>query len=113
MLPPNCHLRSRFHVLYVTVAILTMGGGTKISLIAQTAAQDSSANCDQNASPAEFQKLQTVLPQSSLVHYCLAESLLRQHDYQASANEFRDALRRGRRSRLDQGLELHRTRQDF
>jgi hypothetical protein len=85
-------LRFGFHLLFGTVATLTMGAGTTLSLVAQTPAQNLPASCDETKSATENEKITEVSPRSSLANYCLAESLFRQHQYQASANAFRFAL---------------------
>ena len=42
---------------------------------------------------AEYQKALTANPQSSLANYRIGELLFTQHNYQASVNSYRDALR--------------------
>jgi len=90
MLPPNSHLRSRFHLLFVTVAILTMSVVTASPSVAQTPPQKLPLGCNEPISMDP--KYPESIPRNSLTKYRLAESLFMQHQYQASANAFRFAL---------------------
>ena len=47
---------------------------------------------DQRGLPAKYEKDIEAAPRSSLAHFRLAELRFHQHDYQAAANEFREAL---------------------
>lgn len=59
---------------------------------AQVATRGSMSGCDRNKAIADYRNELKSLPHSSLAHYCVAELLLQQGDYQASVNAFRDAL---------------------
>ena len=91
MLPPNSNLRSGFHLLFVTVAILTMSVVTASPSVAQTPPQKLPSGCNEPTSM--YSKYTESIPRSSLAKYRLAESLFMQHQYQASANAFRFALK--------------------
>ncbi len=90
MLPPNSPLRSGFHLLFVTVAILTMSVVTASPSVAQTPPQKLPSGCNEPTSM--YSKYTESTPRSSLAKYRLAESLFMQQQYQASANAFRFAL---------------------
>jgi len=51
------------------------------------------ARGDLNGALAQYQEALEVNPQSSLVNFRIGELLYKQHNYQASANAYRDALR--------------------
>jgi tetratricopeptide (TPR) repeat protein len=60
---------------------------------AQIEARGSFSGCDLKETLPDYQEELKSYPHSSVASYCLAELLLQQHEYQASVNAFRDALR--------------------
>jgi hypothetical protein len=75
-----------FEMLIVMLAVATPA-------FAQIEARGSLSGCDQKKALRDYWDELKSSPQSSLVSYCMAESLLQQHKYQASVNAFRDSLR--------------------
>ena len=61
--------------------------------VAQQPDQPSMPDCAADKSLADYQSDLKTSPNSSLAHYCMAELLLKQRNYQASVNAYRDSLR--------------------
>jgi tetratricopeptide (TPR) repeat protein len=74
------------------VGVLIVGLPMAAPLLAQRDAQQPSVQDDQREAMAEYQKMLQANPKSSLANYRIAELLLNQRNYQASANCFRFAL---------------------
>ena len=62
---------------------------------------------------SEFNKALEINKNSSLAHYRIAEVFFLQHNYQASANAYRDCSEWRRRSALDRGLEPYSAGQNL
>jgi predicted Zn-dependent protease len=74
------------------VGVLIAGLFMAVPVLARGDGQQSSGQDDQSGTMAEYQKMLQANPKSSLANYRVAELLLNQRNYQASANCFRFAL---------------------
>jgi tetratricopeptide (TPR) repeat protein len=92
MLTLKSNLRSGVPIFWGTVSFLIAGLSMAAPLPAQGDGQQPSVQDDQSVAMAEYQKMLQANPQSSLANYRMAELLLKQHNYQASANCYRSAL---------------------
>jgi tetratricopeptide (TPR) repeat protein len=93
MFKPGLRFGLSFSVLLVASGSPIAGRVMAAPLQAQGAGQAASRQDDQIGTLAEYQKELAAYPNSSLVNYRIAELHFRQHDWQASANAYRDALR--------------------
>jgi hypothetical protein len=71
--------------------MLAMGVGS--GAVAQQPDQPSMPDCAADKTLADYRSDIEASPKSSLAYYCMAELLLKEQQYQASVNAYRDSLR--------------------
>ena len=93
MFTAEFNLRIRYLLFWGTVGLFIVGLALWTKLVAQESEQQPPLQCDQTKGLVEYQNDLKNNSRSSLANYCIGDLLLKQRNYQSSANAYRAALK--------------------